>query len=37
MGFISNQCERSEMIGEQRKQQTAEAIANGILKYLNKK
>jgi len=37
MGFISNDCERAELVGEQRKQQTAEAIANGILKYLNKR
>lgn len=36
-GFLSNSCERAELVGEQRKQQTAEAIAEGILKYLNKK
>lgn len=37
MGFLSNDSERCELISEKRKQQTAEAIANGILKYLNKK
>lgn len=37
MGFISNTNERCELISEKRKQETAEAIANGILKYLNKK
>lgn len=37
MGFISNTNERCELISERRKQQTAEAIANGILKYLNKR
>lgn len=37
MGFISNTNERCELISEKRKQQTAEAIANGILKYLDKK
>lgn len=37
MGFISNDNERCELISDKRKQQTAEAIANGILKYLNKK
>lgn len=37
MGFLSNDGERCELISERRKQQTAEAIANGILKYLNKK
>lgn len=37
MGFISNDNERCELISEKRKQQTAEAIASGILKYLNKK
>lgn len=37
MGFISNNNERCELISEKRKQQTAEAIAEGILKYLNKK
>lgn len=36
-GFISNACERAELVSEQRKQQTAQAIAEGILKYLNKK
>lgn len=37
MGFLSNDNERCELISEKRKQQTAEAIANGILKYLNKR
>lgn len=37
MGFISNPNERCELITEKRKQQTAEAIASGILKYLNKR
>lgn len=37
MGFMSNDNERCELISEKRKQQTAEAIANGILRYLNKK
>lgn len=37
MGFLSNPNERCELISEKRKQQTAEAIANGILRYLNKK
>lgn len=36
-GFISNACERAELVSEQRKQQTAQAIADGILKYLNRK
>lgn len=36
-GFISNSCERAELVSEQRKQQTAQAIAEGILKYLNRK
>lgn len=35
IGFISNDNERTEMINETRKQQTAKAIADGILKYLN--
>lgn len=35
IGFISNDAERAEMITEQRKQATARAIAEGILKYLN--
>lgn len=37
IGFISNSQERAELVSEQRKQQTATAIADGILKYLNKK
>lgn len=37
IGFISNDNERAELVSEERKQQTAKAIANGILKYLNKK
>lgn len=37
IGFISNSEERNELVSEQRKQQTAQAIADGILKYLNKK
>jgi N-acetylmuramoyl-L-alanine amidase len=37
MGFLSNNNERCELISEKRKEQTAEAIANGILKYLNKR
>lgn len=37
IGFISNSEERAELVSEQRKQQTATAIADGILKYLNKK
>lgn len=37
MGFLSNTNERCELITEKRKQQTAEAIANGILRYLNKR
>lgn len=37
IGFISNDSERAELVSEQRKQQTAKAIAEGILKYLNKK
>lgn len=36
-GFISNDAERVELISEERKQQTAKAIAEGIIKYLNKK
>lgn len=35
IGFISNDKERAELVSEQRKQQTANAIAEGILKYLN--
>lgn len=37
IGFISNDEERAELVSEQRRQQTATAIADGILKYLNKK
>lgn len=37
IGFISNGCERAELVSEQRKQQTAQSIADGILKYLGKK
>lgn len=37
IGFISNSGERAELVSEQRKQQTAVAIADGILKYLNKR
>lgn len=36
-GFISNACERAELVSEQRKQQTAQAIAEGVLRYLNRK
>lgn len=36
IGFISNSEERNELVSEQRKQQTAQAIADGILKYLGK-
>lgn len=37
IGFISNDKERSEIVSEKRKQQTAKGIAEGILKYLNVK
>jgi len=37
IGFISNNAERAELVSEARKQATAKAIAEGILKYLNKK
>lgn len=37
IGFISNDAERCELVSEQRKQQTAKAIADGILNYLNRK
>lgn len=37
IGFISNDEERAELVSEQRKQQTAKAIADGVLRYLNKK
>ena len=36
VGFISNNKERAELVGEKRKQKTAEAIADGILQYLGK-
>lgn len=35
IGFISNDRERAELVSEQRKQQTAKAIADGILIYLS--
>lgn len=37
IGFISNDAERADLVSEQRKQQTATAIADGVLRYLNKK
>lgn len=37
IGFISNDRERGELVSEQRKQQTADAIADGIWKYINKR
>lgn len=37
IGFISNAEERAQLINETRKQQTAKAISEGILKYLNAK
>lgn len=36
IGFISNNEERTELVSEERRQQTAKAIADGLLKYLNK-
>lgn len=36
IGFISNDRERAELVSEQRKQQTAKGIADGILRYLGK-
>ena len=36
IGFLSNAQERSELVSEARKQQTAKAISEGVLKYLNK-
>lgn len=36
IGFISNDSERAELVTEDRKQKTAKAIADGIIKYLNK-
>src|SRR5574344_518512 len=35
IGFISSPKERAELVGEYRKNQTAQAIAEGIIKYLN--
>lgn len=37
VGFISNEEERADLVSEDRKQQSSKAIAEGILKYLNKK
>lgn len=37
IGFLSNNQERAELVSEERKQQTAKAICEGILKYLNSK
>ena len=34
IGFISNSQERAQLTGETRKKQTAQAIADGIQKYL---
>ncbi|MFH0702343.1 MAG: N-acetylmuramoyl-L-alanine amidase [bacterium] len=34
IGFLSNDAERFELLTEERKELTAKAIANGILKYL---
>lgn len=34
IGYLSNANERNEMLNEQRKQQTAQAIADGIINYL---
>lgn len=36
IGFISNDRERAELVSERRKQQTAQAIAEGIMNYLKK-
>jgi N-acetylmuramoyl-L-alanine amidase len=36
IGFLSNDRERAELVSEKRKEQTARAIADGIIKYLNK-
>lgn len=35
IGFISNTAERNALLSERRKQQTAQAIAKGIMNYLN--
>ena len=37
IGFLSNNAERAEMTGEERKDATAKAIAYGILSYLSPK
>ena len=37
IGFISNDNERAELITDKRKQQTAKAIAEGILSYFKSK
>lgn len=37
IGFISNDQERADLVSEKRKDQTAKAVAEGILEYLNKK
>jgi N-acetylmuramoyl-L-alanine amidase len=37
IGFISNTQERNELVSPQRKQATAEGIAEGIIEYLNSK
>lgn len=36
IGFISNEAERAELITPKRKQATAQAIAEGIIEYINK-
>ena len=36
-GFISNNNERNALLSEKRQKQTAEAIAAGIMDFLNKK
>jgi len=36
VGFISNQHERNELLGEKRKQATAKAIAEGLIEYFKK-
>ena len=35
IGFISNYEERTALLSDERKQKTAKAIAEGIIKYLN--
>lgn len=37
IGFMSNDGERSDLVTEERKQKTAQAIADGILRYLGRK